>query len=1171
MPTTPQQEWDQAQPETPQQEWESATPAPSLDGVDPNRLTQALIDSQTLGISPDLAYDQSDEIQKQMKDHGGGTWKEIVNDIKVGGENSIFGLAYRNKLPEPLQNDDAMDKFVSGLTTMVSDLPFYIAGGYIGAVAGGLVGGAAGLPEGGIGAVPGAAVGAEVGGAMGTFAIPDMIRKTLTDGIEKGDITSFGDFSERTVGIAWAGTKGAATGLTMEAAGAGTLPALGKGAVSLLARKAQQTAAITIVPKLLEGQLPTAQDFGVNAALVGALHLVSKGTEVGTSKARLALLDAYAKDGTLPRDAVTKLQAQPPVQPELEPGLRSAIQITRAAGSDMDSADVLAANAATSGKVVIEADEGEVHPELAKRIGLSVVSLDELERDHALADKILEQPEAQLQQVIDRAVELKKEEIGEAKEPPKSGRGFTTPDGKFLSREQARSWVKKNEPEIYEKWADIAGDEKAEFHSEDYGEARERVHNRTLAEGDPDLAAWSPQLARFVARMRTELNVIKAGGKSDGYGKAVLRTLFVGPRNMLRVEANQLRSSIEKLIPDEQDQGALTFYRDWKGDPEGLRSAIEEIRVGENEKLKSSIPARERALTQMKTPSPEFLQADARMTAYFKNALELGQQIGFLESNIDPERYSPRLFTKALEGEEETRREGRPRFTTRTPNAIRRQYLNEYDALKSGDFEARTFNALDELSVYGDRHATAVATNLFKTELKNSELAKNGSRSTMPSDWVELPGSHKPIITKNSKTGETEVFQTGFHVPKVVADAMAPILEQRNSFWNLPVISQFRQTQIFQKAVELGLSVFHIKAESLMAWGNMGTGDLIKTLRSDNSSPEFQAAEREAALWGLNTTMTGRSDVHEGLTGGLPSKLQVLRKVTGVKQLDQAAQAVTHATFDVIQRKFKVMDFSLKQAAWMANHPEATDAEYSTAMRSISKEVNAVYGGLNWEVMGWGPNAREIARAFILAPDWTFSNLANVKYAFEGGPGGAAARSFWFKSATTGLAMTAAMSLLVTGQLSKHPTEVYLGKDKQGKEIYSNIFFAGAPKDAITWLNRVQKDGGLTGTVDFMAYKAAPMVGIIPRLFINKDWAGRPITTPKEGVVEKTARQVGFAAEQAAPLPFSIKDAIEGMLNDSERDYTYKDFLLGIAGSTAIHEGGKKRKTQRKFTIRTKP
>ena len=1153
MPQTIQQDWDEAKPITLEQEWETATPvSPGQVAVDPKKLTQGLVYSQTLNVSPSLAYDQSEEIEKQMQDRGAGSVWDIPNDIKVGAENSIFGLVIRGKMPEPLQDEGKFGEFVSGLSTMLADLPMYVFGAGAGLVAGEAV-----EPVGG--GIPGA--------AMGTFAVPAMIRKTLVDQIRKGDIKNFSDLIERTAGVAWEGTKGAATGLGMEAAGAETLPAFGKGAIASLAKKAQQTAAITLLPKLLEGQIPTASDFGVNAALIGALSLVSKGTEIGTDKARQALMDAYAKDGTLPKELVDKLNAQPPVKPDLEPGLRPAIQVTRSADSEFTSTEVSAPNAATSGKVVLEGEDGDVHEDIAKRTGVSAVTMDQLERDHKLADKVLAEPDAQLQQVIDRAAEIKKEETGETVEPPKSGRGFITPEGRFLNREQAKSWVKTNEPEIHQQWADIAGGEKEEFHADTYADARERVANRTLAEGDPDVAAWSPQLARFVARIREPLNEIKADAKSEGYGKAVLRQLFLGPRNMLRAEAEQLSTRLGKLIPDFHDQEALTFLRDYKDNSEELRSAIEEIRSGNNEKLKAYIPSMERALT----PSPELLDADRQMTDYFTNALGLARQLGTVESTIDPSRYSPRLFMKTVEDEDEARREGRQRFTTRTPHSIRREYLNILDPLKSGEFEARTFNALDELSVYGDRHATSAATSIFKTELKNTELGKNGSRSDVPSDWRELPGSHKTVVTKDAATGETQVFQQGFYVPKVVSDAMRPILEQ-NILGNIPgAWPVLRNAQRYIKATELGLSVFHMKALSLMGWSNMGTGDFVKAIRSDISSPAFEEAEREAALYGVETTMTGAPfEAYRGLKPtSVPSRMDVIREAPGVKQVDTVAQFLTHETFDVIQRKFKVMDFSLKQAAWLAKNPEATDAEYGTAMRGLGKEVNAVYGGLNWEAMGWGPNARELARAFLLAPDWTFSNFANLKYSFQGGAGGGAARAFWIKSAATGLAMTAATSLLFSGQQSKHPTEVYMGKDKQGKEIYSNIFFAGAPRDAITWLNSVQRDGGLTGTVDFMAFKAGPLLGIPLRLYTNRDWTGRQITTPKMGTLEKTGREAAFAGEEAAPVPFALKDIIEGMLNDSEHDYTYKDFLLATAGATATHEGGKKSRSQRrrKFSL----
>ena len=143
----------------------------------------------------------------------------------------------------------------------------------------------------------------------------------------------------------------------------------------------------------------------------------------------------------------------------------------------------------------------------------------------------------------------------------------------------------------------------------------------------------------------------------------------------------------------------------------------------------------------------------------------------------------------------------------------------------------------------------------------------------------------------------------------------------------------------------------------------------------------------------------------------------------------------------------------------VGQNPNATDAEYGKAMRSIGKEINAVYGGLNWDVMGVSANYQAVARMFLLAPDWTFSNVANLKYAFEGGPGGNAARAFWLKSFATGVAMTQGMSLLITGQLSKQWDKVYLGKDDKGKEMYSSMFFVGAPKDAIGTINSTIRDG----------------------------------------------------------------------------------------------------------------
>ena len=109
------------------------------------------------------------------------------------------------------------------------------------------------------------------------------------------------------------------------------------------------------------------------------------------------------------------------------------------------------------------------------------------------------------------------------------------------------------------------------------------------------------------------------------------------------------------------------------------------------------IPAIEKALN----PSDEMREADKLMTAYFSQANELRKQFVGADSSIDPERYSPRMFMRTED--EQSRGVGSSKFSKRSPHDIQREYFNLLDPLKSGDVEARTFNSVDELRVYGDR------------------------------------------------------------------------------------------------------------------------------------------------------------------------------------------------------------------------------------------------------------------------------------------------------------------------------------------------------------------------------------------------------------------------------------------------------------------------------------
>ena len=1097
---------------------------------------KAGVHSKMLGVTPGQAYEGRDQIKQELGERAGSyddgkLDPTLENDIKVGLEGSVLGLMKRNKLPSEVANPGMLDKFVTGLSQTIADLPVMAVGG--------AAGGAAASET---------VVGTPFGAAAGAFAIPAVMREALTQGIKNGKVTSFSDLLRRSADVVWAGTKGAITGVATEAAGGIPVGSfLAKSPITATAVKGlYQATALTTSADLLEGKLPSKGDFAGTAALIVPLNLIIHGSFMPKGEANQALMDVYAKDGKTPTDSSGTLAAQPPVKPDLPEGLRPAIN---------------------TGESFVDGDTTENHAQLSERtMAKRPVSMDQLEADPAKADTVLETPAIHEQSVIDRAWEIKSDAIdaGDVETPEdgekpltiedlydrgsmKTGRGFVTPDGKFLSRMEARKWMKDNEPDVHEMWQqEVEGDKQAELHSEDYAAARNRVQARNVAEGDADISKVSPENAQRLAAARTGLNKIKAGLESTGYGKEVLRTLFAGQRDTRIAATTQLRDSLKKLLPDFHDQEALSILRDYKDRPEKLVSDLEEIRSGDNERLKGLIPSIERAMN----PSPALLEADQKLTSYYSAALNEGRELGFMESRIDPANYSPHILTRILEGEQPSTGKGGPMSQT-TPFAKERNYPTILDAMKTGHLDARTVNALDALSVYGDRHATVVATKLLATELKNTDLGKYGTRDDHPDGWQELaPGSY--ALRSGAES---------FYVPKDVASAMKPLFEQ--GLKGTPLAPLLR-SQGYVKALELGLSLFHVKALNITAFNNMALTDFIKALVADTKSPEFAAAERGWAADGLTTAKTQTPyEAYEGLKkSSVPTGFDKLADVPVIKQADALAKATTAYTFEVVQRKFKVQDASLKSARWLANNPDASNEEYFAARRSIAKEVNAAYGGLNWDILGTGKTVRDVSRLFLLAPDWTFSNVLNAKYTFEGGPAGSAARTFWAKSFATGIGMTAAMSIAIGGKYNsdaKHFDQVYLGTDKQGKEMYASWFFAGAPKDAMTLAKRVVSDGVLAGTAEFTVNKAAPLVGMGIGLASNKQPTGAPIYKKTDSAAQQNLKEGEYAAGRVLPITgVSAVETVSRALTDPNHEYSYRDLLELAAdsiGATTYHEG----------------
>lgn len=1114
-----------------------------------NDMFRAGVHAKILGVTPGAAYENKDEIDQAMREHAGnyddGKLDDtFANDIKAGYQSSVLGLTNRKQLPQEVRNPGFVDKFVSGISQLVSDVPFMVLGAGAGAAAG---------SEAPI-------IGNAIGAGAGAFALPAFAREALIQGIKKGDVKSFSDIMRRFAAATWAGTKGAVVGAATTAAGGAPVGSvIAKSGLATTAVKGlYQATAMTTAADLLEGKVPTANDFAGNAAAIIPLNLILHGLPMKASEAKEATMDVYAKDGTTPQETTQRLNAQPTVKPDLPEGLKPAINL---------------------GEGHIEGDTAESHADLSERVlAKRAVSMDALEKDPAKADRVLENPQIHDQDVIDRAWELKSEEInsGDASIPEeekplriedlydrasmKSGRGFVTPDGEFLSRSEARKWMKDNEPDTHDLWLESQdGDKQAELHTQDYAEARNRAQGRNLAEGDPTIAGVDPQNTQRLAAARTGLNKIKAGSESTGYGKEVLRTLFVGQRDARVALTTQVRDSIKKLIPDFHDQEALSILRDYKDSPEKLAADLAEIRAGDSERMKALIPSIERA----QNPSPKLLEADQKLTEYYTQALGEGRQLGFIESSIEPDHYSPHLLTRILDGEKPTGRGGP--MSQSTPFAKERSYPTILDALKTGHLDARTVNALDSLSIYGDRHATVVATKLLATELKNTELGKYGTQASHPDGWVPM---------------EQGAFRQGaesLYVPKEVADALKPMFEQGIRGTDYAILLK---AQGYVKALELGLSFFHVKALNITAFNNMALTDFMRSVASDINHPDFQALERGWAADGLTTSKTSTPyEAYAGLKkSSVPTGFDKLADAPVIKQADAAFKGITEYTFDVVQRKFKVLDASLKDARWQANHPEATNEEYFAARRGIAKEVNAAYGGLNWDVLGKGKTFQDVSRLFLLAPDWTFSNVFNAKYAFEGGPAGSAARIFWAKSFATGFAMTAATSIAIGGKYDptdiKHIDQVYLGKDEKGKDMYANWFFAGAPKDAITLAKRSASDSPLAGTAEFIVSKASPALGLIGEVAYNKKGGSNiPVRNTKDTIAEQTGEVLKYGVGRVVPITgVSAVKTVADALSDPNHEYSYKDLLELAADSlgaqtthTAPAGGASKTSSRQRF------
>lgn len=267
----------------------------------------------------------------------------VIDAIKLGWEQSVTGMLARGEMPTELTEEQTktlnfFERTIMGMSSVVSDIPVYWVGGKLGA-AGGTAGGAAiGSVVPGIGTATGSVIGAAVGGAAGAFGFHSAARQMLVDMYTRGEVASWDELMIRVGNATKEFAKGSAVGVAT--AGAAKVGQLAKAALASSTMARAQTAAgnivnitaktmpygaevlgLTSASSLVEGHVPTAQDFVDNAILIAALKGMNQVSDFSRNKIKNKAIDylygKFVTEGKSPSAITKEAQSNPKVLEEI--------------------------------------------------------------------------------------------------------------------------------------------------------------------------------------------------------------------------------------------------------------------------------------------------------------------------------------------------------------------------------------------------------------------------------------------------------------------------------------------------------------------------------------------------------------------------------------------------------------------------------------------------------------------------------------------------------------------------------------------------------------------------------------------------------------------------------------------------------------------------------------
>ena len=630
-----------------------------------------------------------------------------------------------------------------------------------------------------------------------------------------------------------------------------------------------------------------------------------------------------------------------------------------------------------------------------------------------------------------------------------------------------------------------------------------------------------------------------------------LRDAYSGAKNAQALRGNYVAADVKHLIPDPIDRAALTIYRDLGGDKGKM------IALFQNPKF---TPYREVIQRALKLP-PNALEANQLLDKYFAETGRVGQKFGFYNELI--EDYINRLWgtpPKRLI----TSKTSLTNLSKTTPHALSRKYTTLIEGIEAGE-KPLTLDAADLTTIHSTDFARVLTNNKLLNSLKDLGLS------------LDIKPGHK------IPSGYLPIGHSNIAIPDFLAPGLRAIIEP-NFLSKIDELRGFRKYQGLVKTIDLSLSLFHHFTMAMQylyqtKFGvEAGFGTEIPKLLRLAKSDSFRDLE---IFWADKGLMTSNVDANLDVMRQLSQKEGVLGKLANapvVKQGFNLMKANNEFLFGKMQRWLKVVDASKKMTQWSAKHSNATNEEVISAARSISREINSAYGGLNWESLGKTPSFVALNRTLLLAPDWTFSNYYLFKQAITewGTPGGAAARSHFISALIGAGIITEGLNKITTGHFTDKNAPGHAFEIEVRPGVYVS-FFRGGIGDVLREGSLVKELGPIGGTAHFISGKAAPGIRTITGMMGNVTPTGKKLWSFEKNLWQNTLSTTGQLLQTSGPMPFGISQDIREIQKGETDPWSYVLSSVGIGrpGQSSAEYAAKPKKRalreRRKVTHRGPP